>query len=69
MVCRDVAMVLRDAPAAVRTAGVDALVVDQAELAGGSVAEHLGLPFVTAIATLPLAGRVEGFPWRGPIHA
>jgi MGT family glycosyltransferase len=53
-VCRDARMVLRDAPAAVRAAGVDALVVDQAEYAGGSVAEHLGLPFVTAIATLPL---------------
>jgi MGT family glycosyltransferase len=53
MVCRDAAMVLRDAPAAVRAAGVDTLVVDQAEFAGGSVAEHLGLPFVTAIATLP----------------
>jgi MGT family glycosyltransferase len=67
LVCRDAAMVLRDAPAAVRGAGVDALVVDQAELAGGSVAEVLGLPFVTAVATLPinLDARVPfvGFPW------
>jgi MGT family glycosyltransferase len=67
MVCRDAAMVLRDAPAAVRAAGVDALVVDQAELAGGSVAEHLGLPFVTAIATLPInlddSVPFVGFPW------
>jgi MGT family glycosyltransferase len=67
MVCRDAAMVLRDAPAAVRAAGVDALVVDQAELAGGSVAEHLGLPFVTAIATLPLnlddSVPFVGFSW------
>ncbi len=68
MVCRDAAMVLRDAPGAVRAAGVDALVVDQAELAGGSVAEHLGLPFVTAIATLPInlddSVPFVGYPWR-----
>src|SRR6516225_11363846 len=35
-------MVLRDAPIAVRSEGVDALIVDQTEFAGGSVAEHLG---------------------------
>jgi hypothetical protein len=44
---------LREAPEAVRAAGVDVLLVDQAELAGGTVAERLGLPFVTAILTLP----------------
>jgi MGT family glycosyltransferase len=67
LVCRDAAVVLRDAPDAVRAAGVDALVVDQAELAGGSVAEHLGLPFVTAIAMLPLnldaSVPFMGLPW------
>jgi MGT family glycosyltransferase len=67
LVCRDATMVLRDAPAAVRAAGVDALVVDQAEVAGGSVAEQLGLPFVTAIATLPLnldaSVPYVSFPW------
>jgi len=47
-------IVLRDAPVAIRSEGVDALIVDQAEFAGGSVAEYLGLPFVTAILTLPL---------------
>ncbi|PWT86907.1 MAG: MGT family glycosyltransferase [Acidobacteria bacterium] len=47
-------MVLRDAPAAIRREGIDALIVDQAEFAGGSVAEYLGLPFVTAILALPL---------------
>jgi MGT family glycosyltransferase len=67
MVCRDAAMVLRDAPAAVRAAGVEALVVDQAVFAGGSVAEHLSLPFVTAIATLPInlddSVPFVGLPW------
>jgi zeaxanthin glucosyltransferase len=47
-------IVLRDAPMAIRSERVDALIVDQAEFAGGSVAEYLGLPFVTAILALPL---------------
>jgi len=52
--CQNSAMVLRDAPNAIRSERIDALIVGQAELAGGSVAERLGLPFVTAILTLPL---------------
>jgi MGT family glycosyltransferase len=64
---RDTLMLLRDAPAAVRAAGVDALIVDQVEFAGGTVAEHLGLPFVTAMAALPLnrddRTPSAGFPW------
>jgi zeaxanthin glucosyltransferase len=52
--CQNSAMVLRDAPNAIRSEQIDALIVDQAEFAGGSVAERLGLPFVTAILTLPL---------------
>jgi zeaxanthin glucosyltransferase len=47
-------MVCRDAPAAIRSAGVDALLVDQMEPAGGAVAEHLGLPFVTVCNALPI---------------
>ena len=47
-------LVLRDAPKAIRSEQIEALLVDQAEFAGGSVAEHLGVPFVTAILTLPL---------------
>lgn len=47
-------IVLRDGPSAIRSEKIDALIVDQAEFAGGSVAECLGLPFVTAILTLPL---------------
>jgi zeaxanthin glucosyltransferase len=39
--------VLAHATTAVSDAGVDALVVDQGDLAAGSVAERLGLPFVT----------------------
>ena len=42
------------APSAIQKAGVELLVVDQNEPAGGSVAEHLGLPFVNVLGGLPL---------------
>jgi zeaxanthin glucosyltransferase len=57
-------IVLRDAPRAICSESVDALIVDQAEFAGGSVAEYLGLPFVTAILTLPLDLHAS-FPFSG----
>jgi zeaxanthin glucosyltransferase len=44
-------MVLRDGPQAVRNSGVEALLVDEADM-GGTVAEHLGMPFVS-IAMFP----------------
>ena len=47
-------MLFRDAPAAIRDEGVDSLIIDQIEMAGGTVAEHLGLPFVSAVAALPI---------------
>src|SRR5207253_3052109 len=46
-------MVLRDGPEAVRKSGEEALLVDEADL-GGSVAEHLGLPFVSVAIFPPL---------------
>ncbi|MEI9999784.1 MAG: nucleotide disphospho-sugar-binding domain-containing protein [Verrucomicrobiota bacterium] len=66
-VARSSRAILRDAPAAIRARGLDALVVDQAEYAGGAVAEHLGLPFVNAIVTLPFnldpSVPVFCYPW------
>src|SRR5262245_55114781 len=60
-------MVLRDAPAAIRDEGVTALIVDQIEQAGGTVAEYLGLPFVNVAAALPVNLDVSAppvsFPW------
>jgi zeaxanthin glucosyltransferase len=60
-------MLFRDAPAAIRDAGVDSLIVDQMEMAGGTVAEHLGLPFVSAAAALPinldLSSPPVNLPW------
>ncbi len=46
-------MVLRDGPQAVREENLDALLVDEADM-GGSVAEHLGLPFVSIAFFPPL---------------
>ena len=53
-------MILRDGPEAVRAARIDALLVDEAD-AGGSVAEHLGLPFVS-IAFFPPLLRSDRIP-------
>ena len=47
-------MICRDAPGCIRSTGIDALLVDQTEPAGGTVAEHLGLPFVTVCNALTL---------------
>jgi zeaxanthin glucosyltransferase len=47
-------MICRDAPDVIRTAGIEALLVDQTEPAGGSVAEHLRIPFVTICNALLL---------------
>jgi MGT family glycosyltransferase len=51
---RESLMLFGDAPAAIRGEGIDALIVDQIQPAGGTVAEHLGLPFVSVAAALPV---------------
>lgn len=38
---------LKDAPAVIKTAGIEALLVDQASPAGGTVAEYLDIPFIS----------------------
>jgi MGT family glycosyltransferase len=58
---RDTAqMILRDGPAAVRNTGVDALLVDEADM-GSSVAEYLRLPYVS-IAFFPPLIRDDRIP-------
>lgn len=47
-------MICRDAAGPVRAAGVDLLLVDQTEPAGGTVAEYLGLPYITICNALVL---------------
>lgn len=45
--CRHIAEIIcQDAPAAIERAGIDALIVDQLEPAGETIAEFLNLPFV-----------------------
>lgn len=51
---RSTEMFCRDAPEALRGSGVEFLLVDQTELEGGSIAEHLGVPFVTVCNALAL---------------
>jgi len=52
--CRIANVILEYGPEAFRRAGVDALLVDQNEPAGGSVAEYLTLPFASICTSLPL---------------
>lgn len=47
-------IICREAPAVVRKERVDLLLVDQNEPAGGTVAEHLAMPFVSVAPSLPL---------------
>ncbi|MBV9503204.1 MAG: MGT family glycosyltransferase [Acidobacteriaceae bacterium] len=53
-ICRTTEMMLRDAPGAILQHGIGALLVDQTEPAGGTMAEHLGIPFVTICNALAL---------------
>ncbi len=48
------ALLLRDAPRAIKEAGVEALLVDQTTSAGGTVAEYLSIPFITVCSSLVL---------------
>ena len=54
-------MIAREAPAAMRALGIDAVVADQMEPGAGLAAEHLGLPFVTTATGLPI-NREPGVP-------
>lgn len=58
---RSTIMFLRDGPGALERAGVDALLVDQTEPSGGTLAEHLGIPFYTICCALAI-NREPGVP-------
>jgi len=58
---RIAAMVLQSAPAAMKAAGVEALLVDQISPEGATVAEFLDLPFVTVCCCL-IVNREDGIP-------
>jgi MGT family glycosyltransferase len=53
-VARTARMVCRDAPDVIRRRHIDTLLVDQMEPAGGAVAEHLGIPFITICNALAI---------------
>lgn len=54
-------MLCRDLPAALTSIGAEAVIADQTEAAGGLVARHLKLPFVSTATALPL-NREIGVP-------
>ncbi|MBU1300012.1 MAG: glycosyltransferase, partial [Gammaproteobacteria bacterium] len=61
-------MVCREAPAVLRAIGADCIIADQMEPAGGLVAEHLGLPFVSVACAVPVNREalvpLPVMPWR-----
>ncbi|BAY83657.1 glycosyltransferase, MGT family protein [Calothrix parasitica NIES-267] len=58
---KEIEMHFRELPEVLKQAGVEALVVDQTTYAGGTVADFLGLPYVTVCNAL-LINREEGVP-------
>ena len=54
-------MLCRELPTAIEALGIDAVLADQMEAAGGLVAEALGLPFVSVACALPV-NREPGVP-------
>jgi Glycosyl transferases, related to UDP-glucuronosyltransferase len=68
-------MALDDAPGAMSGAKIDALVVDQVELAGGTIADYLRVPFVNLALAMPIHLEPNvpffAFNWRhgsSPLH-
>jgi zeaxanthin glucosyltransferase len=60
--------ILRHGPETMKRLSIDALLVDQNEPSGASVAEHLGIPFLSACTSLPLNREPQipppFFPWK-----
>ncbi|MBW4644987.1 MAG: glycosyltransferase [Goleter apudmare HA4340-LM2] len=55
------AVLLREAPTAIQELGVEALLVDQVTPEGGTVADYLGIPFITICSAVVL-NREENIP-------
>jgi len=65
--CRQIAEIIcRDAPAAISKLGIDALLTDQLEPAGETVAEGLGLPFVCVSCGQAIHRRADVPPFFSP---
>jgi MGT family glycosyltransferase len=52
--CTLAELICREGPAALSAAGVDLVLVDQNDPAGGTIAEHLKIPFLNVSPSLPL---------------
>jgi zeaxanthin glucosyltransferase len=68
----EIAMLLEEAPDAMRAAGVTALLVDQGQPAGSTIAERLDVPFITVCNAVPVdpdsSVPLSGTSW-GPAHS
>jgi len=58
---QETAMLLKEAPEALKNAGVEALLVDQVTTAGGTIADFLNIPFITICNAL-LLNQEPGIP-------
>ena len=56
-------MRLRDAPEAIKTAGIEALLVDQVAREGGTVAQYLDIPFVSVCSAIMLNREISVPPF------
>ncbi len=61
-------IVLRDTPEAIKTAGIEALLVDQASPEGGTVAEYLDIPFVSVCSAIMLNREINVPPFITSWH-
>ncbi len=61
LVQQSAVMLLEQGPAAVKEAGIEALLVDQVSPGGGTIADYLGIPFISSGGSL-LLNQEEGVP-------
>lgn len=59
-----VTIFLQEAPQAIQAAGIEALLVDQLSPEGGTIAEFLGIPFVTVCSAVVLNGDINIPPFN-----
>jgi zeaxanthin glucosyltransferase len=62
-VMRDVESYLREMPAALAQAGIDALIVDEIALTGPTLAEQLRLPYIVISTSVPHICGWDAYPW------
>ena len=65
---KEAEIILTDVPVAIELEGIEAIIVDQTERAGGTVAEYKGKPFITVCSALALNQELDipplYTPWR-----